>query len=100
MTEATEPAERVTRVIDFRIPLPYLITGLAAVSWALISMWFAVGQLVKTVEELQITVKSGNSSVVAVAGELALQKFRLTNVEDAVKRNNDAILIIQQRNTK
>lgn len=58
--------------------------------WVLISMWFSVGQLVKTVDELQITVKSGNNSVVAVAGELALLKFRLTNVEDSVKRTSES----------
>lgn len=81
-----EPPERITRVIDFRIPLPYLLTGVATIGWALISMWFSVSQLVKTVDDLQITVKSGNGSVVAVAGELALLKFRLTNTEDAVKR--------------
>lgn len=84
-----EPPERITRVIDFRIPLPYLLTGVAAIGWALISMWFSVTQLVKTVDDLQITVKSGNGSVVAVAGELALLKFRLTNAEDSVKRIAD-----------
>lgn len=77
---------KVTRVIDFRIPLPWLLTGVAGVSWGLISMWFSVNQLVRTVDDLQITVKSGNTSVVAVAGELALLKFRLSNAEDAVKR--------------
>lgn len=78
--------ERVTRVIDFRILLPWLLTGVAGISWGLISMWFSVNQLVRTVDDLQITVKSGNTSVVAVAGELALLKFRLTNAEDALKR--------------
>lgn len=77
---------RVTRVIDFRIPLPYLLTGVGGLGWALISMWFALNQLVKTVDELQHAVKLGNVSVVAVAGELSLIKFRLNNVEDAVKR--------------
>lgn len=86
MIEPPEQDERVTRVIDFRIPLPWLLTGVAGISWGLISMWFSVNQLVKTVDDLQITVKGGNTSVVAVAGELALLKFRLSNAEDAVKR--------------
>ena len=85
--ESNETAnEKVTRVIDFRIPLPWLLTGLAGLGWGLISMWFSLNQLVKTVDDLQNTVKSGNVSIVAVAGELALLKFRLNNVEDAVKR--------------
>jgi hypothetical protein len=92
MTEAaTTPVEepRITRVIDLKIPLPWLLGVAGIIGWAMISMYFSVGQLVKTVDDLQITVKSGNTSVVAVSGELALLKFRLTNVEDAVKRVTD-----------
>lgn len=91
MSDPTDQAaDRISRVVDFKIPLIYLISGVISLGWVLISMWFSVGQLVKTVDELQITVKSGNSSVVAVAGELALLKFRLTNVEDSVKRTSES----------
>lgn len=91
MSEPTDQtADRISRVVDFKIPLTYLIGGVLSLGWVLVSMWFSVGQLVKTVDELQITVKSGNSSVVAVAGELALLKFRLTNVEDSVKRTSES----------
>ena len=88
MTEATAPEiePRVSRIVELKIPLHWLLGVVGVVGWALVSMYFSVGQLVKTVDELQITVKSGNGSVVAVAGELALLKFRLTNTEDAVKR--------------
>ena len=86
-----ENEPRTTRVIDLRIPLPWLLGVAGVIGWALISMYFSVGQLVKTVDELQITVKSGNTSVVAVAGELALLKFRLTNAEEAIKRNGDRL---------
>ena len=87
MTEPTneERSERITRVIDFRIPLPWLLGVMGIIGWSLVSMYFSVGQLVKTVDDLQITVKSGNTSVVAVAGELALLKFRLANAEDGIK---------------
>lgn len=86
-----EVQEKVARIIELKIPLPWLLSGVAAVTWGLISMWFSVNQLVKTVDELQITVKSGNTSVVAVAGELALLKFRLTNAEDGLKRVTDDV---------
>jgi hypothetical protein len=89
--------DNISRVVDFRIPLPWLLSGVAGITWALISMWFSVNQLVKTVDELQITVKSGNTSVVAVAGELALLKFRLTNTEDEQKRVVEAIRQIQAK---
>jgi hypothetical protein len=97
MTEETkiiEDTAHFPRVIDFRIPLPWLLGVMAFLGWALISMYFSLGQLVKTVGELQITVNSGNTSVVAVTGELALLKFRLTNAEDTLKR------LAEKRDTK
>lgn len=83
--------ERITRVIDFRIPLPWLLGVMAAISWALISMYFSVNALVKTVGDLQIDVKAGNNSVVAVAGELALLKYRLANAEVNIERVTDTM---------
>ena len=79
-------SERVTRVIDFRIPLPWLIGGVLGICWSLISMYFSVNALVKTVNDLQIDVKAGNNSVVSVVGELALIKYRLTDVEVRMER--------------
>lgn len=100
----TDPQEvtpdRITRIVDLKIPLPWLLGVAGIVGWALISMYFSVGQLVTTVADLQITVKSGNSLVTSVAGELALQKFRLQNVEDSARRNEEAINAIRQRSGK
>lgn len=101
MSENIEPnPERVTRVIDFKIPLHWLLGVCGIIGWAIVSMYFSVAQLVRTVDDLQITVKSGNTSVVAVAGELSLLKFRTTNTEDATKRNTDAILALQQKGSR
>ena len=88
------PAEPLTRVVDMKMPLHWLLGVAGAVGWALVSMYFSVGQLVTQMTELQIAVKSGNNSVTAVAGELALQKFRLQSVEDSAKRNEVAIAAI------
>lgn len=101
MMKQEDPApERIGKIVDLKIPLPWLLTGTAGVCWGLISMWFSVNQLVRTVDELQITVKSGNTSVVAVAGELALLKFRLTNAEDEQKKTGESVRILQQRGPK
>lgn len=78
---------KVTRVIDFRIPLPWLLGVGMAVGWALVSMYFSVNQLVRDVADLQITVKAGNGQAITVAGELALLRFRVENLE-AEKRAN------------
>lgn len=76
---------RVHRVIDFRVPLPYLLSAFAALAFTLISMYFSLNQLVRDVGDLQITVKAGNSQSVTLAGEQALLRFRLENVEGALR---------------
>lgn len=82
MSEPTEQtADRIRRVVDFKIPLIYLISGVISLGWVLISMWFSVGQLVKTVDDLQITVKAGNGQAVTFAGEIALLRYRVENLE-------------------
>jgi hypothetical protein len=82
---ATVP-ERITRIVDFRIPLPWLLSGAAIVLWALISMYFELKQVSANVNELQVTVKSGNSQAVTLAGEQALLRYRVENLE-AAQRN-------------
>lgn len=90
---------QLTRMVDFKLPLYWLITGLVAGLWALISMWFSVSQLVKTVADLQTIISSNNSSVTMVVSEIALMKFRQTALETELNRINE-ILRNQQRNTK
>lgn len=80
MGEEDQPL-KVTRVIDFRIPLPWLLSGLIVVGWALVSMWFSLNQLVRDVADLQITVKAGNGQAVTIAGEIALLRYRVENLE-------------------
>lgn len=80
MVDEDQPL-KVTRVIDFRIPLPWLLSGLIVVGWALVSMWFSLNQLVRDVADLQITVKAGNGQAVTIAGEIALLRYRVENLE-------------------
>jgi len=82
---------KVTRIVEMRVRLEWVLTGILAISWALVSMYFSVGTLVKTVSDLQIDVKAGNNSVVAVAGELALLKYRLTNAETSIDRMAESV---------
>jgi multidrug efflux pump subunit AcrA (membrane-fusion protein) len=76
---------KLGRVIDFRLPLPWLLGGVIAVSWAFISMYFAVQTLVASVADLQVTVKSGNVSSSVLAGEVSLLRYRVESIEDELK---------------
>ena len=76
---------RVSRVIDFRVPLPYLLSAFAALAFTLISMYFSLNQLVRDVGELQIVVKTGNTQSVTLAGDQALLRFRIENIEGTLR---------------
>jgi hypothetical protein len=76
---------KLGRVIDFRLPLAWVLGGVIAVSWAVISMYFAVQTLVSSVADLQITVKSGNVSSSVLAGEVSLLRYRVESIEADLK---------------
>ena len=91
-TRATDTeGERITRIVDLKIPLHWLLGVFGVISWAMVSMYFSVNNLVRTVGDLQVDVKAGNNSVVAVAGELALLKYRLTNAESSIQSVTEAV---------
>ena len=87
MPNLSEPYEPpVSRVIDFRIPLPYLISGFCALAFTLVSMYFSLNQLLREVGDLQVTVKAGNTQSVTLAGEQALLRFRMENIEGEIRQ--------------
>ncbi|QJC56142.1 hypothetical protein HC248_01428 [Polaromonas vacuolata] len=72
-----------------KIPLWGVISVAGAGIMCLITIWFNLQALTMAVQDLQITVKSGNGSVQALVSETALLKFRLGAVEADVDRLND-----------
>jgi hypothetical protein len=74
----------ITRLIDFKIPLHWLLVTMAGLAWALVSMWFSLNQLVGLVSDLQVDVKAGNGSTNVISSELALIKFRTSNNETEI----------------
>ena len=69
--------------LDFRIPLWGLIGAVAGGFVLFASLYFSVQALTEAVRELQITVKTGNTSVMTLQSEQSLIKFRVgTNESD------------------
>ena len=89
--QRAEPPERITRIIEFKLRLEWVLGICGVVGWALISMYFSLNTLVKTVADLQIDVKAGNNSVTAIASELALVKYRLATTEARIQSVEDNI---------
>lgn len=78
-------AERISRIVDVRIPLWGLLCALGTASYFLVSMYFTTNQTARDVSELQITVKAGNTQVTTLAGEQALLRFRMENIESEIR---------------
>jgi hypothetical protein len=85
MAEETKLEGKLTRAVDLKIPLVYLITVGSSLAWVLISMWFTLNQLVILVADLQITVKAGSNNYSSLASEQALMNYRIQNVEAQLK---------------
>jgi hypothetical protein len=87
-SQDTQPGElaRITRVIDMKIPLTWLIGGAFSFACIFAGMYFKLGQLGEDMTDLKITVKAGNGTAATIQGELAIMKFRIENLE-AAKRD-------------
>lgn len=83
MSQDTQPGElpRITRVIDMKLPLTWLLGVAFAAAAAFASMYFKLGQLGEDMTDLKIAVKAGNGQAATIQGELAILKFRIENLE-------------------
>lgn len=84
------------QMVDMRIPLWGVLGTLAAGIGMAATLWFTTQQLVESVKDLKIAVQSGNTSVSVLASESALLKFRVGSVEDELKRQAEAIRLMQR----
>lgn len=76
---------KITRVVDLRIPLPWLLTILGSGLFALVGMWFSVQQLTRDVSELKVLSRTGVDAATALSSETALLKYRIENVEKTLR---------------
>jgi len=75
----TEPKE--SRIIDFQLPLPWLITTVGSLCLVLVGMWFTLAQVSRDVAELQTTVKLGNTQSVGLARDIDRLVWRVEQIE-------------------
>lgn len=86
------PPSPVAQVrFDLNLPLWGILTATCAGFVLFAGLYFNVQALTEAVRELQITVKSGNTSVSVLSSEVALIKFRVGTLETDALRINEAI---------
>lgn len=81
----SDDREPVQRIIDMRIPLPWLITGVVSIAFSIITMWFQVQQLTAQVSEMNALIKQGNTQVATIVADLALTRFRVEKNEADIR---------------
>lgn len=87
MTTDESETHATTRIrLDYSVPLWGVLCVLGAGLLTLFAMYFTGLQTQKAVEELQIIVKSGNSSVAVLNSEVYLLKFRVDGNDAAIKQ--------------
>lgn len=90
-----ERTRRPQKVIDMKLPLPWLIGTAASIIGAFALLYSNVDRLVRDVNELQATVRAGNVQSSATAGDIALLKYRVESLEAERRRATEI-----QRNGK
>lgn len=85
MPPDTQPGDlpRISRIIDLKLPLTWLLGVAGLVAAAFVSTYYQVGQMREDVQELKATVKSGNAQQGAVQSEIAILRYRVEQVEKA-----------------
>jgi hypothetical protein len=76
----------LARMVDLRIPLPWLLGGVGAFLWVVISMWFSLAQIKSDMGDLKTAI----ATTTATAGKMQLLEFRLQTVEADIARLNSA----------
>lgn len=79
--ELPDEASALLRMVDFRIPLVWLLGGFLMAASVLIGMYFQLQQVREVLGDLQVSVKAGNAQAASIAGEMALLKYRIENIE-------------------
>lgn len=84
--EATQnDGTQLSRFVDLRVPLWGLVCASCGAAFFIISIYFSNMKLVDDVAEMKIAVKAGNQQVTTLAGEQALLRFRMENIEGEIR---------------
>ena len=86
--------------VDFQLPLWGLLCAAGVGCLMIAGLYFNVQALTTAVTELQITVKAGNSALVSVASENAMQNYRLGAIESEQARMNELLRSMQIKGGK
>jgi hypothetical protein len=85
-----EGAVPLMRMVDMRIPLPWLLGGFALAAAGVIGMYYQLQSVAQQLGELKVTVAASNSQAMAMAGEVALLRFKVEQHDKDIERMKEA----------
>lgn len=84
-SRAESGATRITRVIDFRLPLAWVLSSLGGLALLIAVMYFQGNRVQEEVRELKIEVKTWNNQASTITAEQALLRFRMETAESDIR---------------
>lgn len=82
-----EPSKRQT-LVEWKLPLPWILGVVGIFAAAAVSLIFQVtaqGETLKDMKDqlkdVKVSITNNNSQSIALAGEIAIMKFRVENLE-------------------
>ncbi|WP_295855152.1 hypothetical protein [uncultured Xylophilus sp.] len=84
-SRAESGATRITRVIDFRLPLAWVLSSLGGLAMLIAVMYFQGNRVQEEVRELKIEVKTWNNQASTITAEQALLRFRMETAESDIR---------------
>lgn len=80
--EGEDRRKPVSKLIDTRMPLVWLLSTGFSFAVLLFGIYFNVQRLSEDVAELKASTKAGNTQATTLAGEVAIIKWRMDNLEN------------------
>jgi hypothetical protein len=81
-----DAAAALVRMVDFRIPLPWLLAGCICAVGSLVGMYYQLQAVADSMKELSKTVKESTVATTALQLEQSRLQFRLDAVEGRLTR--------------
>lgn len=84
--QSVDAGRALARMVDLRIPLPWLLSGVGAFLLVVMNMWFSLAQIKTDMSDLKLAI----AATTATAGKMQLLEFRLQTLESDVSRLSGA----------
>lgn len=75
----------VRKLVDFRIPLHWILSGVGTITLVLIGMWFTIGQMSKDMSEVQASLKVLTAENSTADREVSRLQWRMDTLEQKLK---------------